>query len=115
MRDCYLARDAQATHPFETLVEAVSRRGARGLDVPGPLAERVEAELVGDLGGVHGVWQILPVSAVRCHHLGMTHLFVGKDKQEGIPEFILAQHSLDCLSATFRPAQNRTHALHGPR
>jgi len=80
MRDCYLARDAQATHPFETLVEAVSRRGARGLDVPGPLAERVEAELVGDLGGVHGVGQIL---------------LVGKDEEEGVPKLVLVQHAAD--------------------
>ena len=114
-RENWSTRAARSAHPFETLVETVTRGGTCGLDVPSPLPQRVQAELVGDLGGVHGVWQILPVSAVRCHHLGMTHLFVGKDKQEGIPEFILAQHSLDCLSATFRPAQNRTHALHGPR
>jgi hypothetical protein len=47
------------TNPFETLVETVTGSSAGGLDVPGPLSERVEAELVGDLGGVHCVWQIL--------------------------------------------------------
>lgn len=49
----------QRTDPFETLVETVSRGGTSGLDVPSPLSERVKAELVGDLGSVHGVWQIL--------------------------------------------------------
>ena len=29
------------------------------LDVPVAAAERVQAELVGDLGSIHGIWQIL--------------------------------------------------------
>lgn len=51
------------THPFQTLVQTVARGCTRRLDVPRPLTERVEAELVGDLGGVHGVGQILSCSA----------------------------------------------------
>ena len=58
--------------PLEALVQAVActvssigqqrqrtRRRASGLDVPGALAERVQAELVGDLGGGLGVRQVL--------------------------------------------------------
>lgn len=45
--------------PLETLVEAVTRGSTSGLDVPLALAERVEAELVGDVGRVHGVGQVL--------------------------------------------------------
>ena len=45
--------------PLETLVETITRSGASCLDVPVALAERVEAKLVGDLGSVHGVGEIL--------------------------------------------------------
>jgi hypothetical protein len=62
--------------PFETLVETITRGSASGLDVllnmelvmpetmeqgaegrayPGTLSQAVEAKLVGNLGGVHGV------------------------------------------------------------
>jgi hypothetical protein len=47
------------TYPFETLVETVTRGSTSSLDVPSSLTERVETELVSDLGGVHGVGQIL--------------------------------------------------------
>lgn len=50
------------TYPFKTLVETVTRGSTSGLDVPSSLTERVETELVGDLGGIHGVGQILMVS-----------------------------------------------------
>ena len=45
--------------PVEALVEAVAARRARRLDVPVALAQRVQAELVRDLGGVHRVRQVL--------------------------------------------------------
>jgi hypothetical protein len=41
----------------------------------------VEAELVGDLSGVHGIGQIL---------------LVGEHEKEGVPELILGKHTLDC-------------------
>lgn len=53
------------------------------LDVPGPLAEAVETELVRDLGRVHRVGQIL---------------LVGKYEQERIPELILVKHALELLA-----------------
>ena len=55
---------AKITHPFETLVETVTGSSTGGLDVPRSLTERVETKFVGDLGSVHGVGQILQVSAV---------------------------------------------------
>lgn len=45
-------------YPVETFVQTISAGGASGLDVPGPLSEGVQAELVGDFRGVHGVGQI---------------------------------------------------------
>jgi hypothetical protein len=52
-------------HPFKTLVETVTGGSTGGLDVPCSLTERVETKFVGNLGGVHGVGQILHVSEVR--------------------------------------------------
>lgn len=69
--------------PFETLVETVTARGARRLDVPLPLPERVQAELVGDLGGVHRVRQVL---------------LVGKHEQDGVAQLVLVQHALEFLA-----------------
>lgn len=41
--------------PIKTLIEAVAAGGARGLDVPVAVAQGMQAQLVCDLGGVHGV------------------------------------------------------------
>lgn len=59
-----IATPVNETHPFKTLVQTVTGRGASGLDVPSSLTERVQTKLVGDLGGVHGVGQILQTSAL---------------------------------------------------
>jgi len=53
------------------------------LDEPRPLPEPMQSELVRDLGGVHGIWEIL---------------LVGKDEEQGISEFILIQHPLQLLT-----------------
>ena len=45
--------------PVEPLVEPVSARGARRLDVPVALAQRVQAQFVSDLRSIHRVWQVL--------------------------------------------------------
>ena len=45
--------------PIKSLVETVSAGGARRLDVPCSVTERVESELVRHFSGVHGVGQIL--------------------------------------------------------
>jgi len=63
----------RACKPFQTLVETISRGGASGLNVlvlvrtytaeilsswriyPGTLSQAVKAELVCNLGGVHGI------------------------------------------------------------
>jgi hypothetical protein len=43
----------------------------------------MQAQLIRDLGGVHGVGQIL---------------FVGEDQQQRIPQLILVQHALQLLA-----------------
>ena len=51
--------------PVQTLVQALARRRAGRLDLPVALAERVQAQLLGDLGRVHGLGQILRRGGVR--------------------------------------------------
>lgn len=53
---------------------------------PLSLSQAVQTELIGDLGGVHGVWQIL---------------LVGKDEEKSIPQFVFVEHSLQFF-ASFR-------------
>jgi len=65
--------------PVQAFVKAVSAGGASGLDVPIALAERVEAELVGDFGRVHRLWKIL---------------LIGEDEENSFPEFVLVQHAV---------------------
>jgi len=77
--------------PLKTFVETITSSSASGLDVPGTLSEAVEAKLVGDLGGVHGIWQIL---------------LVGEDEEESIAELVLIQHTLQLL-----PRLNNTIAI----
>lgn len=69
--------------PLETLVETVTAGGTRGLDEPLSLSQAVQAELVGNLGGVHGVGQILLVS---------------ENEQQSIAELILVEHALQFLA-----------------
>jgi len=69
--------------PFETLEQAVTRGGASGLDIPFALPQAVEAKLICDLGGVHGVRKIL---------------LVGEDKKDSIAELILVEHALEFLT-----------------
>lgn len=69
--------------PLETLVETVTAGGAGGLDEPLTLSQAVQAELVGDLGSVHSVRQILLVS---------------KHKQQGVAQFVLVEHALQLLT-----------------
>jgi hypothetical protein len=67
----------------------------------------VESELVGDLGGVHSVGQILRTQ--QNDHRGQrvaqeevsegsreTNLLVGKDKKKSVSELVLVEHSSDC-------------------
>ena len=50
---------------------------------PGALSEGVQAKLVGDLSGVHGVGQIL---------------LVGEDQEKSITELVLVEHALELLT-----------------
>lgn len=47
--------------PLETFVQTISRSSTCSLDEPLSLPQAVETQLVGDLGCVHCVWQILLV------------------------------------------------------
>merc|ERR1719453_817858 len=69
--------------PVEALVQAVAGRRAGRLDVPVALAERVEAELVSDLGGVHRVGQVL---------------LVGEDEQHRLAELVLVEHAVQLVA-----------------
>jgi len=69
--------------PFETFVQAISTGRACGLDVPCPLPEAVQSELIGNLCGVHGVGQIL---------------LVGEHEEKCITEFVLIEHALELLA-----------------
>lgn len=42
--------------PIKALIEAIATGGTRGLDVPVAVTQGMQAQLVRDLGGVHGVW-----------------------------------------------------------
>lgn len=70
-------------HPVKTLVEALGGGGAAALNEPVALAEGVEAELLGDVGGGHGVGEIL---------------LVGEDEEDSVAELILGEHLLELIT-----------------
>jgi len=78
----------RACEPLQTFVETVSGCSASRLDVPGTLSQAVKTQLVSDLGGVHGIWQIL---------------LVGENQKNSVSELVLIQHSLE-----FLPGLNHT-------
>lgn len=56
--------------PVQSLVQTVTGGGASLLDVPCPLTERVEAEFLGNFGGIHSIliliscdWRLRTASA----------------------------------------------------
>jgi len=79
--------------PLQTFVKTISRGSTGRLNVPGTLSQAVEAQLICDLGGVHGIWQIL---------------LVGEDQKNGIPKLVLVQHTLQ-----FLPSLNNTITIVG--
>ena len=54
------------------------------LDEPCPLPETVQAKLVGDLGGIHGVWQVL---------------LICEDEKESVTELVLVQHTVKLFAS----------------
>lgn len=58
-RDALVAVLELVAEPVEALVEAVTRGGARRLDVPVAVAQRVQAQLVRHLSRVHRIREIL--------------------------------------------------------
>ena len=69
--------------PVETLVETLTVRGDGALDTPPTITESTHAELVGDLGGIHGIREIL---------------FVREYQEGSIPQVLLIEHALQLLS-----------------
>jgi hypothetical protein len=57
--------------------------GTKGWTYPSTLPQTVQAQLIGDLGGVHGIGQIL---------------LVRKDQEERISELVLVEHALQLLT-----------------
>ena len=75
--------------PVESLVQTVTASRTGRLNVPRPVAQTVETELVCNLGCVHGVRQILLVSEAE---------------QDSVPQFVLVEHAhelITCLVNTF--------------
>mmetsp|Transcript_30103 Transcript_30103/g.97097 ORF Transcript_30103/g.97097 Transcript_30103/m.97097 type:complete len:265 (-) Transcript_30103:53-847(-) len=89
----YLLRTNSAPHrllflerpgqPVEALVQPVAVGRAGRLDVPVPLAQRVQAELVSDLGGLHRIGQVL---------------LVGKHQKHSLAELVLIQHAMELIA-----------------
>mmetsp|Transcript_4866 Transcript_4866/g.14537 ORF Transcript_4866/g.14537 Transcript_4866/m.14537 type:complete len:215 (+) Transcript_4866:85-729(+) len=68
--------------PVQSLVETFPGFGDSGLNVPVPLLQGVETELVRDLGGVHGVRQVL---------------LVGENQKHGVSQVVLVQHFVELV------------------
>lgn len=71
-----------------------------GIAYPGTLSQRVKTQLVGDLGGVHGVLKLCQQRS-KYYWIQITDwqiLLVGEDQKNGISELILVQHALQFLS-----------------
>lgn len=69
----------RTTHGLlHTLVETVTARGARGLDEPLALAQRLQPQLVRDLRRVHGLFQRRGIMCVMC----VKHIIVVCRKHE---------------------------------
>ena len=91
---CTLAVDAVDTRlctlrnvrrqPIETFVETLAGGGARGLNEPVSLAQRVQTELIRDLRRAHRVRQIL---------------LVGEHQQHRIPKLIFVQHAVQLIAS----------------
>lgn len=64
--------------PIQALVQAVAGGGARRLDVPVAVAQRVQAQLVCYLSCIHCVWQILAKQPHinSCFYDQMAHIII---------------------------------------
>jgi len=71
-----------ARQPIQSLVEAVTLGRACRLDVPLSVPEALQSELVCELTGAHGVWQVL---------------LVGEDEEMRVSQLILLKHLLQLV------------------
>eukprot|EP00413_Alexandrium_margalefii_P026231 CAMPEP_0204574040 /NCGR_PEP_ID=MMETSP0661-20131031/40364_1 /ASSEMBLY_ACC=CAM_ASM_000606 /TAXON_ID=109239 /ORGANISM="Alexandrium margalefi, Strain AMGDE01CS-322" /LENGTH=268 /DNA_ID=CAMNT_0051582527 /DNA_START=42 /DNA_END=849 /DNA_ORIENTATION=- len=72
----------RARQPVQALVEAIAGSCARRLDKPLAVSQVVQPQLLSDLCGSHGVWQVL---------------LVGKHQEYGIAHLVLIQHLRELL------------------
>jgi hypothetical protein len=82
------------------MLDVYQGRGLVGISYPGTLSQRVKTQLVGDLGGVHGVLKLCQQRS-KYYWIQITDwqiLLVGEDQKNGISELILVQHALQFLS-----------------
>ena len=63
---------------------------------PGALSQAVETKLICNLGCVHSILQRSQYHSKTCIGSRLTRkiLLVGEDQEQGIPELILVEHSL---------------------
>jgi len=69
--------------PVKPLIQTLTRGSTCALDVPVPLAQGVQAKLVGDFSSIHGIRKIL---------------FVCKYQKHSITELVLVQHTMELIS-----------------
>jgi hypothetical protein len=68
---------------------------------PSALSQAVQTELVGDLGGVHGVLDVQRQQSGQWLVRSTTHgkiLLVGKDQEKSISQLVLVEHALQLLT-----------------
>eukprot|EP00658_Telonema_sp_P-2_P080217 TRINITY_DN793_c0_g1_i4.p1 TRINITY_DN793_c0_g1~~TRINITY_DN793_c0_g1_i4.p1 ORF type:complete len:158 (-),score=45.22 TRINITY_DN793_c0_g1_i4:55-528(-) len=85
-----------AGEPVKALVESLSGGGAATLEEPGALTEGVETKLFGDIGGGHGLGEIL---------------LVGEDEEDGVAELILGKHLLAVSYTHLRAHETPEHLV----
>ena len=72
--------------PVESLEKTVTSDGTRGLDLPGSIANGMEAKLIRDLGACECAWQVL---------------LVGEDEEHGVAQLWLGEHLVELLAVVF--------------
>jgi hypothetical protein len=69
--------------PVQALVQPVASGSTAGLDVPLPVAQAMQTQLVSHLRGTHGVRKVL---------------LVGEHEQDGFAQLVLVQHAVELVA-----------------
>jgi hypothetical protein len=88
---CYYTHSANLTsllesgrEPVQTLIQTITRGGTARLDVPLSVAKSMQAKFISHFCGAHGVREIL---------------LVGENKQDGLAELILIEHTVKFIAS----------------